>query len=464
MASDRFDVISPVDNRAYTTREYATDKAIQAVLDRASQAQSQWQALSLAQRQVLCRAMIAEFCANKDIIAQEICWQMGRPIRFAGGEVDGVAERAGHMIEIAEAALEPLTLPATSGFTRFIKREALGSVLVIAPWNYPYLTAINTIVPALLAGNCVLLKHSAQTPLCAERLVAAAEAAGFPGGVFQYIHANHQQTEKLIGSNQINHVAFTGSVVGGAIVERAAAGKFKSIGLELGGKDPAYVRADADLCHAVETVVDGAFFNSGQSCCGIERAYVHQSLFDDFVSKAVELVQQYVLGPPDQYATTLGPLVRPSAAEFVRGQVAQAIAKGAKQHVDTALFSFAQNGSAYMAPQLLTQVDHSMALMKEESFGPVLGVQAVKDDKEAIAMMNDSNFGLTAALFTQDEQTGLAIGEQVQTGTFFINRCDYLDPGLAWTGVKQSGRGCTLSQLGFDYLTRPKSFHLKKVQ
>lgn len=464
MASDRFEVVSPVDNSVYVTREYATDKAIQTVLDRASQAQSQWQALPLTQRQHLCRAMIEKFCVNKDIIAEEICWQMGRPIRFAGGEVDGVVERASHMIEIAEAALEPLTLPVVSGFTRFIKREALGSVLVIAPWNYPYLTAINTIVPALLAGNCVILKHSAQTPLCAERLVAASAAAGFPSGVFQYVHANHQQTEKLIGSDQIHHVAFTGSVAGGAMVERAAAGKFKSIGLELGGKDPAYVRADANLCHAVETVVDGAYFNSGQSCCGIERAYVHESVFDEFVSKAVELIQRYELGPPNHHATTLGPLVRPSAAEFVRGQVAQAMAKGAKQHVDTHLFSCAQNGSAYMAPQLLTQVNHSMALMKEESFGPVLGVQAVKDDKEAIDLMNDSNFGLTAALFTQDEQVGLAIGEQVETGTFFINRCDYLDPGLAWTGIKHSGRGCTLSQLGFDYLTRPKSFHLKQVQ
>lgn len=464
MANNRFDVISPVDNRVYASREYVTDQIIQGVLDQASAALPLWQDLCLTQRQQLCSAMVTEFCANKESIAQEISWQMGRPIRYAGGEVDGLAERAHYMIQIAEQALEPISLPARPGFTRFIKRQPLGTVLVIAPWNYPYLTAINTIIPALLAGNCVILKHSAQTPLCAERLAAAFAAAGFPAGVFQYLHTSHQQTETLIASDQVHHVAFTGSVAGGAMVERVAAGSFKSVGLELGGKDPAYVRADANLSHAVETVVDGAFFNSGQSCCGIERAYVHQTVFHEFVERAVKLVQQYQLGRPDQPSTTLGPLVRPSAVEFVRGQVAQALAKGAIQHVDMAPFASAQIGSAYMAPQLLTQVDHSMDIMTQETFGPVLGIQSVRDDKEAVSLMNDSNFGLTSAVFTQDESVGLAIGEQVQTGTFFINRCDYLDPGLAWTGIKQSGRGCTLSQLGFDHLTRPKSYHLKKVQ
>lgn len=458
-----FDVISPIDNQVYVTRPFADQQQIQSVLQQAQSAWLQWKATPLTQRQQLCSAMVDALVANKAEIAEQICWQMGRPIRYAQGEVNGLEERARHMIDIAPAALADITLPEKTGFHRYIKRESLGVVFVIAPWNYPYLTAINSIVPALLAGNCVLLKHSAQTPLCAEQLVAAAQSAGIPQGVFQYLHLTHQDTETLIANNAIAHVAFTGSVAGGQMVERAAAGTFKSVGLELGGKDPAYVRADADLAHGVETIVDGAFFNSGQSCCGIERAYVHESLFDDFVAQAVALIKQYQLGRSDDPATTLGPMVKGSAAQFARAQVQEALEMGAKAHISSELFPAEQLGAAYMAPQLLTQVNHSMAVMKEETFGPVLGVQAVKGDKEAIVLMNDSDFGLTASIFTQDEEQGVVLGEQLATGTVFVNRCDYLDPALAWTGVKHSGKGCTLSSVGYEQLTRPKSFHLKKV-
>ena len=458
-----FDVISPIDNQVYVTRPFADQQQIQSALEQAQSAWLQWKATPLTQRQQLCSAMVDALVANKAEIAEQICWQMGRPIRYAQGEVNGLEERARHMIDIAPAALADITLPEKTGFHRYIKRESLGVVFVIAPWNYPYLTAINSIVPALLAGNCVLLKHSAQTPLCAEQLVAAAQAAGMPQGVFQYLHLTHQDTETLIANNVIAHVAFTGSVAGGQMVERAAAGTFKSVGLELGGKDPAYVRADADLAHAVETIVDGAFFNSGQSCCGIERAYVHESLFDDFVAQAVALIKQYQLGRSDDPATTLGPMVKGSAAQFARAQVQEALEMGAKAHISSELFPAEQLGAAYMAPQLLTQVNHSMAVMKEETFGPVLGVQAVKSDKEAIVLMNDSDFGLTASIFTQNEEQGVVLGEQLATGTVFVNRCDYLDPALAWTGVKHSGKGCTLSTVGYEQLTRPKSFHLKKV-
>ena len=247
------------------------------------------------------------------------------------------------------------------------------------------------------------------------------------------------------------------------MVEQAAAGRFLSVGLELGGKDPAYVRADADLDYAVETAIDGAFFNSGQSCCGIERIYVHQDCFEQFVSKAVALVNQYKLGRSDDPETTLGPLVRASAADFVRGQVQEALAQGAIAHIDQHHFTLDQPGSAYMAPQILTNVNHSMRIMTEESFGPVVGIMSVRDDNEAIRLMNDSEYGLTAAVFTQDINAGISIGEQLDTGTFFINRCDYLDPALAWTGVKKSGRGCSLSTVGYESLTRPKSFHIKKI-
>lgn len=459
--SELRDTLSPIDNSVYVRRRLADASAIAASINASIGAQAGWQSMPVSERAALCRKAIAVFEANTDAIAEEICWQMGRPIRYAAGEVGGLAERGYHMIDIAETALAPVVLPDKPGFHRYIKREPLGAVLVIAPWNYPYLTAVNAIIPALMAGNTVILKHSAQVPLCAERFQAAFDEAGLPAGVFQHLHLGHQETEALIANPGVNYVAFTGSVPGGAMVERAAAGRFIGVGLELGGKDPAYVRADANLDHAVETTIDGAFFNSGQSCCGIERIYVHESLYDAFVAKAVALVKNYVLGPSDDPVTTLGPLVKASAAEFVRGQIADAVAAGAIAHIDPADFPADKVGTPYMAPQVLTNVNHSMRVMTEESFGPVVGIQRVGSDDEAVALMNDSEFGLTAAIFTTNVEEGAAIGERVQTGTVFINRCDYLDPALAWTGIKNSGRGCTLSSVGYEALTRPKSFHVK---
>ncbi len=456
------DTVSPVDGSIYVSRPLANDSEIAAAVTGASSAQPAWRQMPIAERAAFCRRAIAVFEANKDAIAEEICWQMGRPIRYAPGEIDGLAERGHHMIDIAEQALAPIILPEKSGFDRYIKREPLGTVLVIAPWNYPYLTAVNAIIPALMAGNTVILKHSAQVPLCAERFQEAFEKAGLPEGVFQYLHLGHADTEALIANPAINYVAFTGSVPGGAMVERAAAGRFIGVGLELGGKDPAYVRADANIAHAVESAIDGAFFNSGQSCCGIERIYVHEAVYDEFVTRAVALVKTYILGRSDDPNTTLGPLVKTSAADFVRGQIADAVAAGAVAHIDATDFPADQVGTPYMAPQVLTNVDHSMRVMTEESFGPVVGIQRVGSDEEAVELMNDSEFGLTAAIFSTNVEEGAAIGELVQTGTVFINRCDYLDPALAWTGIKNSGRGCTLSSIGYESLTRPKSFHVKR--
>ncbi len=461
--NDTLKTYSPIDNSLYVERAFANDDAIQCALESALSAKRKWAATPLTERENYCTAAIDALVANKNEIAKEICWQMGRPIRYAGGEINGLEERARYMIAAASEALAPVTLPEKPGFIRYIKREPLGLTLVIAPWNYPYLTAVNAIIPALMAGNVVLLKHSAQTPLAAERFAQAFREAHLPSGVFQYLHLTHADTEKILRHPAINNVAFTGSVAGGAMVERVTAGRFLTLGLELGGKDPAYVRFDADIDKAVDTLMDGAFFNSGQSCCGIERIYVHKDVYDHFVNKAVALVKQYKLGRPDAPETTLGPLVRSSSAEFVRAQIQEALAQGAMAHIDRGDFVMDQPGSAYLAPQILTEVNHKMRVMTEETFGPVVGIMSVDSDDEAIALMNDSDYGLTAAVFTQDITQGIAIGEQLHTGTFFINRCDYLDPALAWTGVKNSGRGCTLSSIGYDVLTRPKSFHLKTI-
>lgn len=428
---------------------------------RATEAQRKWRQTTIAERAEICSRAVDALVANKSDIAAELTWQMGRPINYTPGEVAGLEERARYMISIADEALQPDMIEPKQGFNRYIRHEPIGVVFVVAPWNYPYLTSVNAIVPAILAGNAVILKHSVQTPLCAERYAQAFEQANLPTGVFQYLHTTHDTAQSIVQSEHIDFVAFTGSVPGGRHVEQSAAGRFIGLGLELGGKDPAYVRADADLEHAIETTVDGAFFNSGQSCCAIERIYVHQAVYDRFLEGFIELVKNYRLDRPDNPETTLGPLVKATAADFVRKQTVQAITAGARAHINHADFPLDQKGSPYLAPQVLTNVDHAMSVMREESFGPVVGIMKVASDREAIELMNDSEFGLTACVFTTDENAAIDIGDEVDTGTWFMNRCDYLDPALAWTGVKHSGRGCTLSRLGFDYLTRPKSYHLR---
>jgi acyl-CoA reductase-like NAD-dependent aldehyde dehydrogenase len=450
--------ITPVDGSVYAQRELASNPAIERALFLAAKAQKAWQQVPVAERAAVCRRM-AEWCvARADELASELSWQMGRPVSQTPGELKrGFHERALYMCGIAEEALQDLEVSEKPSFRRFIRREPLGVVLVVAPWNYPWLTSVNAVVPALLAGNSVILKMAAQTPLVAERYAEAFKAAGLPPGVFQFLHLDHAQVARVIGDPRIGFVAFTGSVPGGQAVQRAAAERFIGTGLELGGKDPAYVRADADLAFAVENLVDGAYFNSGQSCCGVERVYVDRKIQKKFVEAFVDLARQYRLGNPLEKETNLGPLVRTEAADNVRAQVRQAVKKGAK-----ALLQLKdQPRSPYLPPEVLVDVDHGMAVMTEETFGPVVGIQAVKDDEEAIALMNDSRYGLTASIWTQDAGAALRIGERVETGTWFMNRCDYLDPALAWTGVKDSGRGCTLSRLGLEAFTRPKSFHLR---
>jgi len=461
----RLRTISPIDGRLVAERPLAEGPEIAAAVERARLAQREWRRVPVAERAAACGRMVDAFIARAEEIAGELTLQIGRPISQSPGEVRGFEERARHMIAIAGSALADVVPEPREGFHRFVRREPLGVVLTIAPWNYPYLTAVNSIVPALLAGNTLILRHSAQTPLCAERMAEAFEAADLPAGVFQALHCSHEQAERLVsGSGEcggVDFVAFTGSVAAGHAVQRAAATRFIGAGLELGGKDPAYVRPDADLDHAVENLVDGAFFNSGQSCCGIERIYVHAEVWDDFVPPFAERVRAYRLGDPLQRETTLGPVVRASAADFVREQVREAVAAGATPLIDAGGFPADSPGTPYLAPQVLVDVDHGMRVMTEESFGPVVGIQAVRDDDEAVALMNDSAYGLTASVWTRDESAALALGERVETGTWFMNRCDYLDPALAWTGVKDSGRGCTLSRIGFESLTRPKSFHLR---
>ncbi|HTM44539.1 MAG TPA: aldehyde dehydrogenase family protein [Polyangiaceae bacterium] len=452
---------SPVDGRILVERDLCSDAQLASVVAGAQQACEKWANAPISERKALCSLFVDAFVSKADAIAEEIAWQMGRPASQAKGEVRGLEERARYMIGIAEEALAQVNAGEKPGFERFIERVPLGVVFTVAPWNYPYLTAVNSIIPAILAGNVVILKHSAQTPLCAERFAEAFAAAGLPHCVFQYVHCSHDAVAKLVQSPEIDFVAFTGSVAGGHAIQRAASERFIATGLELGGKDPAYVRADANLAHAVENLVDGAFFNSGQSCCAVERIYVEQGVYSRFVEEFVALTRKYVLGNPLESSSNLGPVVRTSAADFVREQTAQAISQGAQAWIDAREFAADKAGTPYLAPQVLTEVNHSMRVMTEESFGPVVGIQSVSGDEEAVRLMNDSRYGLTASVWTSDVDAARHLGRRIDTGTVFMNRCDYLDPALAWTGVKDSGRGCTLSRLGFESLTRPKSFHLR---
>ena len=459
--TDHLACISPIDGSEVARRPAMTSDEIRNAVETARAAQQIWQEMPLADRAGYCFKAVDAMLAMSDEIVPELARSMGRPVRFGAGELNGFKERALYMIDAAADALAPHQPVPSEGFSRYIKRVPLGTVLTIAPWNYPYLTTVNSVIPALMAGNAVLLKPAQQTMLTGDRFQMAFDAVGLPSGLFQTLSLTHDQTSNLISSGEVDMVCFTGSVGGGRAMEQTAAGQFIPVGLELGGKDAAYVRADAELAATVENLIDGAFFNSGQSCCGIERIYVQASLYDDFITQFVDGTKAYVLGDPMGEATTLGPMVNARAAAFARGQVANAVAAGATAHIDPALFPANTPDGAYMAPQVLTGVDHSMSVMKDESFAPVVGVMPVKDDEQAIALMNDSDFGLTASIWTADLGAAEQLGDRLEVGTVFMNRCDYLDPALAWTGVKNTGRGCTLSSLGYEQLTRPKSFHLR---
>ncbi|MDB4246028.1 aldehyde dehydrogenase family protein [bacterium] len=451
--------VSPIDGSVFAERDTLSFDAALGLAQAARTAQTAWAARPLQDRINLVMAGVAAVGAMNDEIVPELAQMMGRPTRY-GGEFGGFNERASHMAEIAQTALADIAVGEDASFKRYIKRVPHGVVFVVAPWNYPYMTAINTVAPALIAGNTVVLKHATQTLLVGERMAKAFHSAGIPTDVFQNIFLDHDTTSDLIAHRAFDFVNFTGSVGGGKAMERAAAGTFTGIGLELGGKDPGYVMDDADLDAAVETLIDGAMFNSGQCCCGIERIYVHEGLFDRFVEKAVAIVNGYKLGDPMDPETTIGPMANVRFASEVRAQIAEALADGATAHINTMP---SDDGAAYLTPQILTNVTHDMRVMRHESFGPVVGIMSVRDDDEAIQLMNDSNFGLTASLWTRDLDRAMRVGDAIETGTVFMNRADYLDPGLCWTGCKDTGRGGGLSVIGYHNLTRPKSYHLKKV-
>ncbi|MEZ4325619.1 MAG: aldehyde dehydrogenase family protein [Polyangiales bacterium] len=456
--SARFVVVSPADDSVVYEGSLATEAELDGVLSRAVKAQRAWGASPLAARVEAVLRFLSNVEAEKDDAARELMLQMGRPISQAPSELAGFLDRGRTMARLAEEALADYVPPAKDGFTRAIQRVPVGVVLVLAPWNYPWLTAVNAVVPALLAGNAVLLKHAEQTPLVAERMSASALRAGLPEGVLQHIHMSHELTANAVRDARVGAVAFTGSVEGGHAISRAAAGRFISVGYELGGKDAAYVCEDTDVAKAAANVMDGAMYNAGQSCCAVERVYVHEKVLDAFLEASVAEVRALRLGDPREAATNLGPLVRARNAAVVRAQLEQAYGAGARGLVGG---SAERLPSQYVAPEVVVGVTQELDLMSAETFGPVVGVMPVGSDEEAVARINDSAYGLTASLWTPDLERAQQLAAQLDVGTVFMNRCDYLDPELAWVGVRDSGRGCTLSRFGFDGFTRLKSLHLR---
>ncbi len=455
-------VDNPFTGEAACAVPLADEAAVSSVLDLARSAARAARAMPVADRVALCERAVQAMESRAEAIALDITRMMGKPLAQARGELGGMALRARYMASIAEASLADITLPPKEGFERRITRVPLGVVFDLPAWNYPLLTAVNVVIPAVLAGNSVVVKHSPRSPLCGEHFARAFTDAGAPPGLVQALHCDHPTSEKIAGDSRVDHVAYTGSVYGGHRIAAAASLGFAHVGLELGGNDPAYVAPDADLEKTVANLVDGAMYNAGQSCCAVERVYVHRSLYKRFLEAADALVRSYVMDDPLAAGTTLGPIAQPHHVADLEALVADAVRQGARLLAGGRPVSVGGRGRFFEAT-LLADTTPAMRLMREESFGPLLPVAPVDSDAEALHRMNDARLGLTASVWTADPDRVERMARDLEYGTVYQNRCDSLDPALPWTGVKDSGRGVTLSALGFDALTRPKALHFRRA-
>ena len=451
-------VVNLFDQKVMADLPFDQGKMLEKRIAGAREAYEHWRLLSLKDRARLVERGLKYFREHAEEIARDITLQMGKPLTQARGEVKTFFHRAEYMLSIAKETLSPEILPAKPGFHLRIEHAPLGVVYNIVPWNYPLLTAVNVVVPALLVGNTVLIKQSPLTPLIGRHFENAFEKVNPPNLVTNLVITN-AQASRLINDRRINYIAFTGSVVTGTKVYRQAAKRLLDVGLELGGKDPAYVAQDADLDFAVENIIDGACYNAGQSCCAVERVYVHRSLYHDFLDRAKYLLKRYRLGDPLDEKTTMGPLARREALPFLEGQVREAVRRGARLLLGGKRLKGTRGN--FFPPTLLADVPNDTRVMQEESFGPLVPVAPVADDAEALVRMNDSRYGLTASVWTGDRERAERFARDLEVGTVFQNRCDYLDPSLPWTGARDSGIGSTLSRYGFYHLTKRKGIHLR---
>ncbi|MCJ1390670.1 hypothetical protein MMC18_003531 [Xylographa bjoerkii] len=455
--------ISPSTNKPVVYRNALSAPDIALLPRRAESAFESYRQTTLKQRQAIVGKALDALNLKEKELARELTEQMGRPIAYTTKEITTAVARGKYLLKISEDALKDTDGEPEAGFKRYIRKVPVGPVLILFAWNYPYLILVNSLIPALLSGNAVILKPSPQTPTIVEHVHYIFTEAGLPPDVIQFFHCGSQiHLESIIRSPQIGHICFTGSVSGGLSVQLAAAHRIVNVGLELGGKDPAYVRADVNVKWAAEEIVDGAVFNSGQSCCSIERVYVDEKIHDEFVSAVQEVLKGYKLGDPMDPSTNIGPVVSKRSLHMINVHIQDALAKGAVDMTPPNQTFFSPPGDGnYVKPTLLVGVTHDMDIMNEETFGPIIPVMKVGDDEEAVRLMNDSEFGLTASIWTRDVKRGEELAEGVEAGTVFVNRCDFPSPDLAWTGWKNSGKGVTLSKFGFEQFVKLKSFHVK---
>ncbi|KAK3398445.1 Aldehyde/histidinol dehydrogenase [Sordaria brevicollis] len=463
MSVEVITTISPTTGEPIITRNGISEEELVQLPETSFKAFQAWRTTKLEDRQIIVKKALKVLGDKQDELAEELTVQMGRPIAYTGKEVATATKRSEYLLKISNDALKDTDGEEEKGFKRFIRKVPVGPVLIIFAWNYPYLILVNALIPALLAGNSVILKPSPQTPTVVEQVAKAFAEAGLPDGVIQYFHSGSPTIiETIVRNPKIANICFTGSVAGGLAVQKAASDRIVNVGLELGGKDPAYVRGDVDIAWAAEEIVDGCLFNSGQSCCSIERVYVDEKIHDEFIAAVQNVLKGYKLGDPLDKGTHLGPVISARSKETIEAHIKDALDKGAKNATpENETFSILPNKGNFVAPTLLTEVNHSMTVMTDETFGPVIPVMKVKSDAEAIELMNDSEFGLTASIWTKDTAKGYELAEEVEAGTVFVNRCDFPSPDLAWTGWKNSGKGQTLSKYGFEQFVKLKSYHLK---
>lgn len=419
------------------------------------------------------------FKKNQFMVANEISKSMGKPVIQAAREVDTMIARCENLCRFSREALEDDVIQVDSTNYVKIKKEPIGIAFMISPWNYPLLTVVNSLVAAILCGNPILLKHSVRTPTVGDYFEQAFKSVGATN-VVQHLFLDGKDIPLLYNENKINFVGFTGSVETGRTVLKniAASNRFIHQVFELGGKDPAYIREDADLEFAAANVVDGATYNSGQSCCSIERAYVHESVYDKFIDLAIKEVEKLSLGDPagklkegkkgtsheDFDYPSMGPMALADSVMFIKEQVEKAGEAGAEVVIGGSITNDNNGKGRFFEPTIIKNCDNSMEIMQLETFGPILPICKVSSDNEAIDFMNDSQFGLTAAVYSKDYSTVEKLCANINHGTVFLNRCDSLDPRLPWSGRKNSGVGIGLSKYGFNafYRTKGYNFNLPK--
>jgi len=453
-------ISNPADDSLISELPEDTSASIATKYRAARVAQPGWAARPIAERIAVLRRFKARVGERRDELARTLTREMGKPLRQSLSELDALGDRIDFFLDHAEAALAPesvLEAPADEVAER-ITHEPLGVIANVSAWNYPYFVGTNVFVPALIAGNAVLYKPSELATLTGLAIGEMLHDAGVPTDVFAVVVGAGAIGAALV-EQPVDGVFFTGSYATGAKIAAVCAPRMVKLQLELGGKDPAYVCDDADPLTAAESLADGAMYNAGQSCCAVERIYVHEKVHDAFLAAFVTAVKGYKVGDPMDESTYLGPLARAAQVAVLEQQVADAVTKGARLLVGGK--RIARRGNWFEAT-VLADVNHSMDLMREETFGPLIGIQRVGGDEEAVALMNDTEYGLTAGVYTANEARARGVLSRVRSGSAYWNCCDRVSPRLPWSGVGHSGVGLTLSTYGIQTFTRPKAWHLRR--